>query len=364
MLPYILLSAFFLALAAMLVRISPFYRELTAHPPRFDAIEGLRGFLALGVFFHHAAIGYYAQKTGVWGDSPVRFFNLTGHVGVSLFFMVTGFLFWEKALRNGGRFPLKAFYLSRLRRLAPAYLLSVLLVILAVALPIGPHDLSDLLWKDIRYVLMFKGLRSVNDLNGVYWTLVWEWRFYLLFPLAAFCLRWKRGGLIPAVLIFAYTLLQPSTIYIFNFICGGVAALLVVRKSEWPLKKPLYSAIAFALFALVFAFFDRGFGYLQSLLMFPFFLCVTYGNSFFGLLDNRPARAIGGASYSLYLLHCIVLYIIIQTLNLYQPVASLDILSYWFLVAGMGAVVLAVSWLSYRYVEIPVFWPQQLKKRV
>ncbi len=355
LLPYCILSALFLGLAAMLVRISPFYRRITEHPPRYAAIEGLRGFLALGVFFHHALIGYYAQKTGIWEDPPITFFTLTGHVGVSIFFMVTGFLFWEKALRQEGRLNLKELYTSRLLRLAPAYLLSVLLVIVAIALPVGPHDLDELIPKDVRYVLLFKGLRSVNDLNGVYWTLVWEWRFYLLLPLAGLCLRWKWGDLVPAAAIIIYTVWRPETMYIINFVAGGVAAWLRLRYPDWNFKNPIHTFATLACLVIVFTCFERGFGYLQSLLMFAFFLSVVYGNSLFGLLQTRPARAIGAASYSLYLMHCIVLYVLINTFNLWQPVAGLDLISYWLLVAGMGSVALTVAWLSYRYVEYPFF---------
>src|SRR5579864_2584871 len=68
------------------------------HNNRSRTIDGLRGFLALGVFFAHGSGYYVYMKTGYWGAGPSVFFNQLGSIGVALFFIITSYLFWGKAV--------------------------------------------------------------------------------------------------------------------------------------------------------------------------------------------------------------------------------------------------------------------------
>ena len=71
--PYFAISALLLVVAWAVSRRTRFYRELLAvedRANRFHAIDGLRGFLALGVFFHHAVISYFYYATGRWELPP------------------------------------------------------------------------------------------------------------------------------------------------------------------------------------------------------------------------------------------------------------------------------------------------------
>ena len=67
---------------------------------RISNIDGLRGYLALGVFFHHFIITYYWQNTGIWQRSPENFYNNLAELSVSMFFMITGYLFFKVILKN------------------------------------------------------------------------------------------------------------------------------------------------------------------------------------------------------------------------------------------------------------------------
>ena len=72
-------------------------------PSRVHTIDGLRGFLALGVVFHHVAIYHQYMQTGKWRLPPTRFYADLGQVGVAMFFMITGHLFWTQMLKAGGK---------------------------------------------------------------------------------------------------------------------------------------------------------------------------------------------------------------------------------------------------------------------
>lgn len=93
---------------------------------RFFTIDGLRGYLAFFVFLHHSCIWYYYLGSGVWANPPNRVFVHFGQIGVSLFFMITGFLFFSKMLdsRKSGVDWLRL-YSSRFLRLTPLYVFSM-----------------------------------------------------------------------------------------------------------------------------------------------------------------------------------------------------------------------------------------------
>ena len=94
-----------------------------ASPPRYSTIDGLRGYLAFAVFLSHSSIWYFYLHFGRWDVPQSNFYTHLGQSSVTLFFMITGFLFWSKLL-DGRVQPIdwSRLYLSRLFRLVPLYL--------------------------------------------------------------------------------------------------------------------------------------------------------------------------------------------------------------------------------------------------
>ncbi len=92
---------------------------------------------------------------------------------------------------------------------------------------------------------------------------------------------------------------------------------------------------------------------LRAGLLAVFFLFVAHGYDLFGLLRTRAANFLGTISYSLYLTHCIVLYVVVHVADRIVPIATLDGSQYWLLAgaAALGTVLLCS--LTYRYVEYP-----------
>src|SRR5207302_5329977 len=107
-------------------------KRLTVPPAsgRFTSLDGLRGYLAFGVFIHHGSVWYIFLHTSEWNVPPSYVYTNIGQASVALFFMITGFLFWSKLLR-GHEEPINWYrlYLSRLLRLVPLYTLAVTLVL-------------------------------------------------------------------------------------------------------------------------------------------------------------------------------------------------------------------------------------------
>ena len=67
---------------------------------RYETLDGLRGFLAISVFFHHYIIIYNWKTTGIWFSPSEIYYQNYGKVGVAIFFMLSGFLFLNKIIHH------------------------------------------------------------------------------------------------------------------------------------------------------------------------------------------------------------------------------------------------------------------------
>ncbi len=355
-------TALCLALCAAIARRDPWYREHLGRvgAARFESIDGLRGFLAIGVFFTHviATHGYYAH--GRWSSSFSPVHAVMAQAGVSLFLMITGFLFWRRALRSHGALDARTLYVSRIRRLVPMYAVSVALVLLVVGSLSGFHLREPLVTvlKELRGWMSFgfmhagdiNGVKDAHIVNAVYWTLAYEWSFYLALPLLALFARGWAFALLAAVTVF-FGIQAPITL---NFLCGALAALAVDRGLlNGRLARGWMAPLPVAAIAMVLAAFDEAYHPAAIGLLFIAFLFVVDGNSLFGLLRTRAAQLFGTVSYSFYLLHCIVLFIAFRAVDGIYPVAQLTGAQHWMIAALAAALATLLSAFTYRRVEYP-----------
>lgn len=363
--PYFLTSAAFLVIASLLSSTQKFYRDLLdvdLTSNRFKSIDGLRGFLALAVYFHHAIISYFYYKTGQWELPPSKFYLLLGQFGVALFFMITAFLFWLKGSNAKSHLSAQQFLWARLMRLSPMYLISVSLVI-AISFfetdfklqePILRIGKELLTWSSFGFLIPMdiNQFSETTIINSVYWSLAYEWCFYLILPLILIFSRGMAFILlitIVSLLIFCFSVRQVE----WNFLCGILAAEIVKNDRikyhiwyKWPV-----SLIILLSFCVFFTEFPSGYGGWQSITLLIAFTCIAKGNSVFGILTCRAARFLGSISYSIYLIHCIILFVFLKTLNNVQPIVLLTPVEYWTVVATCGALVIFVCSFSYRFIE-------------
>jgi peptidoglycan/LPS O-acetylase OafA/YrhL len=359
------------ATAALAARRVGFFRDAThatdaTQPPgaaRFGCLDGLRGYLAFAVFLTHAAssVGWYATGIWAWPDSVV--YTLCGRVPVALFFMITGFLFTRKVMTARGRIDWKRLYAGRLRRLAPLYLLVTVAIFIVVGQKTGwalrdpPATLAVSGFKWLGLGVLghgnLNGLRQTVLIDPAMWTLRYEWIFYATLPAIA-CVATPRRVplLVVATLALVYALHVDAVIV--NFLFGAFAALIHVRWPQTPrLRYPLAAVAALAALGACALPFARDYGFAQSLLLFPLFICALYGNRFFGALTAPSARVLGLVSYSVYLTHGVLLYVGLQLLNRAAPVAGIGDAAYAGVTVLIGAGVVGVSLVTFRFVEHP-----------
>jgi peptidoglycan/LPS O-acetylase OafA/YrhL len=208
-LPCLVTTALLLGLAS-----TPLLRSADAPPTdlavRVGTIDGLRGLLALAVFFHHAAIWHQYIIIGEWRPPPSRFYANLGPAGVSMFFMITGYLFRSRMLKTRGRPNFLKLYVGRLFRIVPLYLVLALIVLVSVGfathwrLNESPFSVSN---EVARWLA--GGVLDVPDVNAyhaslisasVTWSLSYEWMFYASLIVTAFFARNPLAGfLLPLV---------------------------------------------------------------------------------------------------------------------------------------------------------------------
>ncbi|SER55301.1 Peptidoglycan/LPS O-acetylase OafA/YrhL, contains acyltransferase and SGNH-hydrolase domains [Streptomyces sp. yr375] len=153
-------------------------------PGRLYAVDGIRLLAALMVALHHYAGTRRVDRPGnpVWGrpvsDVMPTVFHVAayGWIGVEIFFVISGFVI---CMSCWGRTP-RQFFVSRVIRLYPAYWFAVLFTTGVLAALPG-------VWERLRLRDVFVNLTmlqsgsGVRNVDGVYWTLWSELRFYLLF---------------------------------------------------------------------------------------------------------------------------------------------------------------------------------------
>jgi peptidoglycan/LPS O-acetylase OafA/YrhL len=145
--------------------------------PRLALLDAVRFLAAAAVVLYH----FTARSSPAWPDRAVDVFprlhqvTAYGYLGVDLFFFVSGFVILMTAW---GR-DLPGYIGSRVARLFPAYWVAVLATG-ALLILVGGH-LKDIGPREVLVNLtMVQSPFGVRDVDGVYWTLWVELRFYVL----------------------------------------------------------------------------------------------------------------------------------------------------------------------------------------
>lgn len=325
------------------------------------AIDGLRGFLALGVFFHHAVINYFFQFDQVWKTPSSQFYTMCGQVSVSFFFIITAFLFWTKILVAEGNINWSRLYLSRIKRIVPMYILSVVLLLLMVLIQsdfIIKSSVGELVRDALKWFsFSFLGSPDVNQLKntftinaGVFWTLAYEWKYYLALPFMAIFFQQNKQLFFSTVAI-VFIFVSGDRV-LFYFLAGMIAAQIHHDKSiaSEHLSSRIYDLIFLGAVIILFVGFQSAYGLIQALIAMVGFICLLNGNGLFGLLRVKAVRLLGEISYSIYLLHGILITASIHFLKKYIDIRSIGN-KYWILVAVMGCLLILFSSLTYRWFE-------------
>jgi peptidoglycan/LPS O-acetylase OafA/YrhL len=349
----------------------------------FPAVDHLRAFAALLIVFYHGlhVFSYDARfhqefATDHWlqAGNPLLAVLAEGHTAVSLFMVLSGFILTYGALDGGVDW--RGFIRNRLLRTYPLFLLLVFAGICALPQQFGWGSFLQTVFG----LANMPGALVTPPFSSMLWTIAVEWQFYVLFPLLVAILKpaWTRQliGLV-AVLV----LMRGAAVLVggnprdiaYTTILGRLDQFLIGMWAAWlfrsrPLSRRAGGVLAGgALVAVVFVLwlFNAAGGWpviapwkilwptLEGILWAAFVIgYVDCANAATGLWSRVLAK-IGEISYSIYLVHFVVIWTLVKLALPFAPSGRyvVDALLETLLVAL--PITLAVSSLTYRFVELP-----------
>ncbi|CAN5659634.1 acyltransferase [soil metagenome] len=303
------------------------FRRITSSGNYIPEIDGLRFIAIAGVVLHHIALAVSTEQNRGHGIFAL------GQKGVELFFVISGFVL---ALPLAAHFllgakpvKLKDYFVRRLTRLEPPYVVSLLILFVIKNyadthrfVPNGVNLLYSL------FYVHGPILGQPSLINAVAWSLEIEVQFYILMPLLAlvFLIRgtWLRRAILVSAAV-AMMLVQPLQYkafwgmydrHLLNFIQYFLAGILLadVFVTEWQNVSPAPRRGSFAwgdlvwlvIWPITLLVLARG-GRIEHFAL-PALFFVLFAALFHSIWPRKLLRIaiiaiIGGMCYSIYLLH-------------------------------------------------------------
>lgn len=355
--------------AAVLVPLSG-YRETN----RMASIDGLRGLLALSVFIHHIYLWQLFLSDGNWRLADNNVVNHLGQSSVALFFMITAYLFTAKAIRARlAGFSWPAYFRGRFFRLFPLYFFSVLLGIMLTLLYYGSdEDFWIMAFHDLPRWLTFTIFGIPDTAQGgmsgiihasVYWSLHYEWLFYLFLPFLILLFSPRQTRIWPlvvgAVFISLFAIFHGFILFHLLSFVGGVLAAIIENFQVKKIKFNSPGMTLIVLLTLTFTFRFLPSGSLLSLIPLSLvFICIANGNTLGGFLRFRPVRLAGEISYSLYLLHLPLLF---MAFRIYSGYFAGNNFAFWLILSLATIGLMIFSFFTFTFIEKPFI---RLGKRI
>ena len=347
-------------------------------PPshHFPTLDGLRGGAILAVVAMH-----YSPYLGDQGwEKLVRSALAPGHLGVTLFFALSGFLITRILLRTReNRDYFQSFYLRRSLRIFPLYFAYLAFLVLAYY-PYSKWQIGAPYHLDSHY-LWYVGFASNIPSNPLsdpglmhFWSLAIEEQFYLVWPLVIFLVphRWLLPvclagflGSLGCRVVMALLRSDLSTVYLLTtcrmdaLLTGAAVGIIeldpTARERLTRAIKPILlgcgAAIAclFAGFGMDFAtpaVYTWGWAITAILFAVVVFWAATTGSTN-RLLTLRWLRTVGRYSYGIYVLHFLPMFILPHRMSSATPTQRLA------LIMALVTATAVLTVLSWHLIELP-----------
>ncbi len=368
--------------------MTPLLGQAATQKPRLAYLDALRGFAALYVVVHHVGL---MPKPPLPVPDLFKAIVGFGGSGVTLFFIISGFsmcLSWKRHAITDS--PARSFYANRLARIAPLFYFWLVLALLRDAIFKGPESQHSALEIGANVLFLFNLYEPFQaGIVWASWTIGVEMLFYAVFPLimlARFDNLVKTSLLVTlslVVVVIARRVTADSTqpdllLPLFLFDGVGFFSLLPVflmgaatyyvsdllhfenasRLRLW-LGRLLLPAAFLALSILAIYnpkgliwYYASAVAYAMLLLGFS----VWDGN----IMVNRFTSYLGKISYSLYLNHPTLVYILIPVYLTIYSLGLGSILAFSMCVTLTVSILVPISHLTFRFIETPVMvWAKQ-----
>ncbi|WP_088330116.1 acyltransferase [Lacimicrobium sp. SS2-24] len=331
------------------------------------SMEGLRGVAVFLVFWVH----YSSLMEPYLSGASVKishFIHSLGHLGVDLFFVLSGYLIYGSVL-DKKIFSSLSYAKRRIQRIYPTFLVVfIVYIVLSFIFPSEsklPSQTAEMMIYIIQNLLLLPGIFDVQPIITVAWSLSYEVFYYLLIPIVIFGLNlksWTVGQriyfwVIISVVGLVVWMLFGGPVRLLMFI-SGILLFEFYTKKQITLKKggDLFLILALVIFGLRSIY---NFSYLFSIsAVFILFLllCLCAFNTqsrTYRWLTFKPVRWLGNMSYSYYLIHGLTLKFCFLVIATIVPAGYSNGHLYFWLWAPLFVMTLFTSFALFLVIERP-----------
>ena len=355
----------------------------------------MSGRSALTIFKHRR------RGLAIEGD-PINDLFSVGNYGVNLFFAISGFIlslpFARQCLGDGNRVGLREYYVRRVTRIEPPYVIHLALLFLLCAvvlrhLPSQPLLHQNAAWAGYALKHILASLFYANAFvyaahpypNIVLWSLEIEVQFYLLAPFLARLFRIggtrRRRALLAGLILLLplasgtvaglcgysyqihFSLAGNLQYFLVGFLLADFYVLdrpaMAVRTFKWDLLLLLAAAAVVCL---------RHRDWLEFVLAALIFICCQAafrGTLAFRCLGNPWITTIGGMCYTIYMYHWLMISMLVRLTGRWRThILWLDLLIQFVV---MSAVIIFLCAILFALFERPFMrrnWPARVMERI
>lgn len=344
----------------------------------FESFDALRFFSFLIVFFSHLP---YSKINGL------HFLKLEGTIGVNFFFILSGFLItyillFEKKIQ--GSINLKHFFAKRILRIWPLYFVVILfafssnyiiqfLGLSSSNVGYSPNWLLSCLFLENYMVIHHHSYANISPLP-VIWSLCIEEHFYIIWGILLYFIKIQR--VLPIIITLIIVGYISRFIFVYNnwlfkdiftnidyFMYGAIPAYFYVNNKEKfnsiVATVSNYIKTVIIILSILLIYFASHYGFKNSALVTP----IAYGILFTSVLiifipndanfkinPNSIISKLGKYTYSLYLLHVVIINFFIQLFTKIN--VSIENNSIVFILISFATTILA-SYISFIIIEKP-----------
>jgi len=348
---------------------------------RYRQLDSLRGVAALFVFFSHfflifkidgsLTLSLEARPLGVL---------INGHSAVMFFFVLSGFVLSLPFISNEKPLNLAEFYIKRVFRIYPAYILAILLAIVLKTFVFDKHGTEHFtewvrnfwLWdwnkqnyhEIIKTFLLIGPNFNADLIDPVIWSLVTEMKMSLLLPF--FIVIVSRSNVFFNLLFFLITIgliYNHQAGYLSVFYLG----ILLAKYKDYLTAKFRSVSIALVIAAMIFSLFlyninfeffkpygdfTHVFGYFWRDMASAIGSCILIiiaisRKRIANILETRFFIFAGDISYSFYLIHLPILITICSFFSSRSAISNIYIF--------LSVIILAfvISYILFQFIEKP-----------